>query len=57
MVDDTFIRATISIGAILAKRVDEVEILVNRAKALMNHSKWLGRNRVSTTMQKEDSGS
>ena len=52
MVDNNFVRATISIGATLAKRVDEVEILVNRAQSLMNHSKWLGRNMVSTKIQK-----
>ncbi len=52
MVDANFVRVTISIGATLAKRVDEVEILVNRAQSLMHHSKWLGRNRVSTKIQK-----
>ena len=52
MVDANFVRVTISIGATLAKRVDEVEILVNRAQSLMHHSKWLGRNRVSTKIHK-----
>jgi diguanylate cyclase (GGDEF)-like protein/PAS domain S-box-containing protein len=51
-VGSNFVRVTISIGATLAKRVDEVEILVNRSHSLMNHSKWLGRNRVSTKIQK-----
>lgn len=57
MVDNNFVRATISIGATLAKRVDEVEILVDRAQSLMHHSKWLGRNRVSTKIQREDTAS
>ncbi len=51
-VDTRFLRVTISIGATLAKRVDEVEILVSRIQSLTNHSKWLGRNRVSTKIQK-----
>ena len=52
MIDANFIRGTISIGATLAKRVDEIEILVKRAQTLMHHSKWLGRNRVSTKIHK-----
>lgn len=46
------VRVTISIGATLASRVDDVEILVDRARSLMHHSKWLGRNRVSTKIHK-----
>jgi diguanylate cyclase (GGDEF)-like protein/PAS domain S-box-containing protein len=52
MVNANFVRVTISIGATLATRVDEVEILVKRAQSLMHHSKWLGRNRVSTKINK-----
>jgi diguanylate cyclase (GGDEF)-like protein/PAS domain S-box-containing protein len=52
MVDNSFVRATLSIGATLAQKVDEVGILVDRAQSLMNHSKWLGRNRVSTKIKK-----
>jgi diguanylate cyclase (GGDEF)-like protein/PAS domain S-box-containing protein len=46
------VRVTISVGATLASRVDSVEILVSRAESLMHHSKWLGRNRVSTKIVK-----
>jgi len=52
MVGSELIRVTISVGATLASRVDSVEILVSRAESLMNHSKWLGRNRVSTKIVK-----
>ena len=48
MVGAELIRVTVSVGATLARRVDSVEILVSRASSLMHHSKWLGRNRVST---------
>lgn len=52
IVGTELVRVTISIGATLALRVDSVEILVNRASSLMHHSKWLGRNRVSTKILK-----
>lgn len=52
MVGAELVRVTISVGATLARRVDSVEILVSRASSLMHHSKWLGRNRVSTKIVK-----
>lgn len=46
--DGLSISTTVSIGATLAHRKDSIKDLVDRAQKLMLHSKWLGRNRVST---------
>ena len=54
IMDEKLARVTISVGATLAYRVDSLEILVNRAESLMKHSKWLGRNRVSLKVEKEE---
>jgi len=51
--EDNFIRATISIGATTARTGDSTESLVNRAKELAGHSKWLGKNRVSLKISRE----
>lgn len=48
--DGLSISTTVSIGATLAHRKDSVKDLVDRAQKLMLHSKWLGRNRVSTSL-------
>jgi diguanylate cyclase (GGDEF)-like protein/PAS domain S-box-containing protein len=50
-VNGNLIRATVSIGATVASRVDSFEGLINRARSLMKHSKWLGRNKVSLSMK------
>ncbi len=52
--DEKLARVTVSVGATLAFRVDSLDILVNRAESLMKHSKWLGRNRVSLKIEKEE---
>jgi diguanylate cyclase (GGDEF)-like protein/PAS domain S-box-containing protein len=54
LVDEKLIRVTVSIGATLARRVDSLEILLERAESLMMHSKWLGRNKVSSKVEKEE---
>jgi diguanylate cyclase (GGDEF)-like protein/PAS domain S-box-containing protein len=54
-VDSELIRATVSVGATLAFRVDSLDVLIARARSLMEHSKWLGRNKVSMKIEKEDS--
>ena len=46
-----FISCTVSMGATLARREDTIESLVTRAEQLMLHSKWLGRNRVSSSFK------
>ena len=48
------VRATVSVGATVALRVDSLETLIDRARALMDHSKWLGRNKVSMKTGKEE---
>ncbi len=48
------VRATISLGATLASRVDSLDGLIDRAKSLMKHSKWLGRNKVSLKIDKTE---
>jgi diguanylate cyclase (GGDEF)-like protein/PAS domain S-box-containing protein len=53
-VGEKLVRVTISVGATLAYRVDSLGILVDRAESLMKHSKWLGRNRVSLKIEKEE---
>ena len=53
-VDAKLVRVTISMGATIATRVDNLEILITRAHSLMKHSKWLGRNRVCLEIEKED---
>lgn len=52
--DAKLVRVTISMGATIATRVDNLEILITRAHSLMKHSKWLGRNRVCLEIEKED---
>lgn len=55
MVEETQLaRVTVSIGVTIAQRIDTVKILMKRAESLMNHSKWLGRNRVSLNFEKEE---
>lgn len=46
-VGSKLVRATVSVGATQALRVDSLDILITRARSLMDHSKWLGRNKVS----------
>ncbi len=53
-VDTKLVRVTVSIGATLALRVDSLEVLLSRAESLMKHSKWLGRNKVSTKIEKQE---
>jgi diguanylate cyclase (GGDEF)-like protein/PAS domain S-box-containing protein len=48
------VRVTISVGATLASRVDSLEVLIDRARSLMKHSKWLGRNKVSLKIEKKE---
>jgi diguanylate cyclase (GGDEF)-like protein/PAS domain S-box-containing protein len=48
------VRATVSVGASLALRVDSLESLVDRARSFMKHGKWLGRNKVSMKSGKEE---
>ena len=52
-IDSKLIKATVSIGATVAFRVDSLEVLIDRARALMEHSKWLGRNKVSIKFEDE----
>ncbi|UCE40044.1 MAG: sensor domain-containing diguanylate cyclase [Candidatus Aminicenantes bacterium] len=54
MVGPQLVRATVSVGATLAFRVDTLDILITRARSLMDHSKWLGRNKVSVKTRKEE---
>jgi diguanylate cyclase (GGDEF)-like protein/PAS domain S-box-containing protein len=54
MVESKLIRATVSMGATIAHRVDSTETLTSRAESLMNHSKWLGGNRVSFEREKDE---
>jgi diguanylate cyclase (GGDEF)-like protein/PAS domain S-box-containing protein len=51
--DDLFIKTTVSIGATLAKSRDSAASLVERAEKLAEHSKWLGKNRVSVKLDRE----
>jgi diguanylate cyclase (GGDEF)-like protein/PAS domain S-box-containing protein len=53
-VGSELIRTTISVGATLAFRVDSLDVLIARARSLMDHSKWLGRNKVSVKTTKEE---
>ncbi|MBS3818122.1 sensor domain-containing diguanylate cyclase [bacterium] len=55
LVNATFVGTTISLGATLARVTDSPEKLVKRAESLMYHSKWMGRNRVSLKLEKEES--
>lgn len=47
------IGVTVSIGATLARPLDKPDTIIFRAERLTKHSKWLGKNRVSTKI-KED---
>ncbi len=47
------IGVTVSIGATLARPLDKPDSIIFRAERLTKHSKWLGKNRVSTKI-KED---
>ena len=53
-VDSKLVRVTISLGGTLASRVDSLDILINRARSLMKHSKWLGRNKVSLKIENKE---
>jgi len=53
-VGSKLVRATVSVGATQALRVDSLDILISRARSLMDHSKWLGRNKVSVKIMKEE---
>ena len=48
------VRATVSVGATLAMRVDSLDSLIDRARSFMKHGKWLGRNNVSMKSGKEE---
>ena len=50
--DDQSLGVTISIGATLAERGDDVDSLVQRADQLMYKSKASGRNRITTEIPK-----
>ena len=50
---DKFIKTTVSIGATVARANDSIESLVRRSQELANHSKWLGKNRVSLKISKD----
>ena len=50
---DLFIKTTVSVGATLAKLRDTASGLVERAAKLADHSKWLGKNRVSVKLDKD----
>jgi diguanylate cyclase (GGDEF)-like protein/PAS domain S-box-containing protein len=54
LVDSQLVRVTVSVGATLAFRVDSLDVLISRARSLMDHSKWLGRNKVSVKIRKEE---
>ena len=49
---DAFIKTTVSIGATLAQFTDTTASLTERASKLADHSKWLGKNRVSLKIEK-----
>jgi diguanylate cyclase (GGDEF)-like protein/PAS domain S-box-containing protein len=53
-IDARLVRATVSVGATIASRVDTFEGLITRTRSLMKHSKWLGRNKVSLKMEREE---
>ncbi|MCX7974789.1 MAG: diguanylate cyclase [Candidatus Aminicenantes bacterium] len=44
------VSTSVSIGATMARRRDTIKDIVDRAEKLMLHSKWLGRNRVSSRL-------
>jgi diguanylate cyclase (GGDEF)-like protein/PAS domain S-box-containing protein len=48
------VRVTVSAGATQALRVDSLDVLITRARSLMDQSKWLGRNKVSVKIRKEE---
>lgn len=50
--DDAFVKTTVSIGATLAQFSDTTASLTDRAAKLAEHSKWLGKNRVSLKIEK-----
>lgn len=53
-VGSKLVRATVSVGATQALRVDSLDVLIKRARSLMDHSKWLGRNKVSIKISREE---
>jgi PleD family two-component response regulator len=53
-VDSKLVRVTVSVGATQATRVDSLDVLITRARSLRDHSKWLGRNKVSIKISKEE---
>jgi len=52
--DSKLVRVTISLGGTLASRVDSLDVLITRARSLMKHSKWLGRNKVSLKIENKE---
>ncbi|MFQ6038471.1 MAG: GGDEF domain-containing protein, partial [Candidatus Aminicenantales bacterium] len=54
MADEAMVRATVSLGAVPAHRVDDVETMLAKARELMRRSKWLGRNAVSLPQADEN---
>jgi diguanylate cyclase (GGDEF)-like protein/PAS domain S-box-containing protein len=53
-IDANLVRVTVSVGGTIASRVDSFDGLTTRARSLMKHSKWLGRNKVSLKIEKEE---
>jgi len=47
------VKTTVSIGATLAQINDSSEGLIQRAKKLMERSKWMGKNRVTMKIEQE----
>lgn len=47
------VKVTISVGATVAFRVDSLDVLIALARSAMEHSKWLGRNKVTVKARKE----
>ena len=48
-----FIGVTVSIGATLARSSDKPDTIIYRAERLSKHSKWSGKNRVSTQIDQD----
>lgn len=48
--NDLSVSTTVSIGATMVRRRDTIKEIISRAEKLMLHSKWLGRNRVSSRL-------
>jgi diguanylate cyclase (GGDEF)-like protein/PAS domain S-box-containing protein len=48
------LNATVSMGASVVQRYDSAESLIKRTEQLMQHSKWLGKNKVSMSFVQKD---